>query len=241
MGDHTGKQPLELSTMSSPRHYSRGSRADHNLRARRSGKQTPTLYGLITICLLPAIPCYARCVCGEITALPSELGYPVGMAEAAWVEQQARAMLEFHGLAGSWSFGWDRAKTRFGQCDHQHHRITLSRYLCEEGTTTAVEQVLLHEIAHALAGSRAGHGAKWRSIASSIGYLGGRTHSASLDKGHARWTGSCPGGHEIMRYRKPGKPVSCAKCDRRFNTDHVIVWSESPDYSSTLTSFQKET
>ena len=35
MGDHTGKQPLELSTMSSPRRYSRGSRADHNLRARK--------------------------------------------------------------------------------------------------------------------------------------------------------------------------------------------------------------
>ena len=34
MGDHTGKQPLELSTMSSPRRYTRGSLIDRNMKIR---------------------------------------------------------------------------------------------------------------------------------------------------------------------------------------------------------------
>jgi len=235
------KHRLELSTRSSPRRYTRGSRVDHNLSAR--DVREANLHCIrfdndlssLRVNLLKG-----HCL-GIRSTRESPLRYPGVMAESGWVEQRAAELLEAQGLSPQWSFGWDRAKTRFGQCDHHHRRISLSRYLATAGSLEEVDQVLLHEVAHALAGSRAGHGPRWRSIAQSLGYTGGRTHSAALDRSHARWIGVCPSGHEIARYRRPGKPVSCAACDRRFNSNHLIAWSESVHYSASVTSFQKQT
>ena len=142
-----------------------------------------------------------------------------------WVLATARELFSTHGLGSSWSFGFDRAKTRFGQCDHRHQRITLSRHLCEVSDEDAVEQVLLHEIAHALVGARAGHGERWQKAAHAIGYRGGRTHTTDTSLDHAPWLGRCPRGHEVLRYRKPSRAVSCAQCEKRFNPDFVIAWS----------------
>lgn len=146
------------------------------------------------------------------------------MADEIWVEQEAVRLLVAHQIARTWSFRFDRATTRLGQCDHRTHTISVSRYLTERATTTEVTQVLLHEIAHALAGAGAAHGPKWRSIAQQIGYVGGRTHTVEPAHERAKWVGACPSGHEIVRFRRPGKPVSCAKCDRRFNTSYLISW-----------------
>jgi hypothetical protein len=77
-------------------------------------------------------------------------------------------------------------------------------------------------------------------IARSIGYRGQRTHSSPAATDHAKWLGLCPSGHEIIRFRKPSRPMSCAKCERRFNPTYLIVWTERT-YSSTVTSFQNAT
>ena len=146
------------------------------------------------------------------------------MAEQSWVEQEAQRLFVSHQLEGQWSFRFDRATTRLGQCDHRSRSISVSRYLTDKATPAEVTQVLLHEIAHALAGPRAAHGPRWKSIARQIGYLGGRTHTLEPAHDRAKWVGECPRGHEIVRFRRPGKPVSCAKCDRRFNTDYLISW-----------------
>lgn len=146
------------------------------------------------------------------------------MAEQSWVEQEAQRLFVSHQLEGHWSFRFDRATTRLGQCDHRSRSISVSRYLTDKATPAEVTQVLLHEIAHALAGPRAAHGPRWRSIARQIGYVGGRTHTLEPAHDRAKWVGECPRGHEIVRFRRPGKPVSCAKCDRRFNTDYLISW-----------------
>lgn len=148
------------------------------------------------------------------------------MAEHTWVEERARELFLEHGLHGVWTFGWDNAKTRFGQCDHRRHRITLSKHLSRAGTEDEVEQVLLHEVAHALVGARAGHSALWLSRARSLGYRGGRTHSSEAAIDHAKWLGLCPRGHEVIRFRKPRRIMSCAKCEKRFNPAHLITWSE---------------
>jgi SprT protein len=137
---------------------------------------------------------------------------------------EAARLLAHHDLQPTWSFRFDRATTRFGQCNHRTHSISVSRYLAEKASPHDVTQVLLHEIAHALAGPRSGHGPRWREVAERIGYTGGRTHTVepALDQPH--WVGRCPGGHEIIRFRRPRKPVSCAQCDRTFNADHLIRW-----------------
>ena len=72
-------------------------------------------------------------------------------------------------LDSSWTFKWNRRKTAFGLCDHYKREIQLSRPLTETEDEEAVRQTILHEIAHALAGPREGHGPRWKSIARSIG------------------------------------------------------------------------
>ena len=152
----------------------------------------------------------------------------------------AHSLLAAHGLAGQWRFDWDRATTRFGQCDHRTQRITVSKHLAASAEDTDFEQVLLHEIAHALAGAKEGHGDRWKSIARSIGYTGGRTHHQEPATDRAKWRGVCPSGHEVIRFRKPGKPTSCSRCNPRFDRRHLIQWHLRETYSTT-TSFQKQT
>jgi predicted SprT family Zn-dependent metalloprotease len=162
------------------------------------------------------------------------------MADLRDHEALANSLLVTHGLAAQWRFAWDRATTRFGQCDHRTQRITVSKHLAAAASDHDFEQVVLHEIAHALAGSKEGHGTRWLSIARRIGYTGGRTHHQEPATDRAKWQGLCPNGHEVIRFRKPGKPTSCSRCNPRFDRRHLIEWRVRDTYS-TITSFQKQT
>ena len=146
------------------------------------------------------------------------------MAEFSWIEAEAARLFAVHHLAGDWSFRFDRATTRLGQCDHRRKSISVSKHLTKSAQENEVTQVLLHEIAHALAGPTVSHGPEWQRIATLIGYEGGRTHTLEPARDRANWVGKCPSGHEIVRFRRPGKPVSCAQCDRRFNNQYLISW-----------------
>lgn len=146
------------------------------------------------------------------------------MSELARVTVWANALIATHLDPSVWTFGFDRAKRRAGLCNFTDHRITLSRPLAELAEDDEVHQVLLHEVAHALAGPRAGHGAKWKSIARDLGYVGGRTHDDTASQHLAPWLGSCPAGHAHARYRKPARPQSCGSCAKRFSAEHLIEW-----------------
>ncbi len=74
------------------------------------------------------------------------------------MEEEAVRLFALHELSHTWSFRFDRATTRLGQCDHRSRTISVSRHLTHKATPDEVTQVLLHEIAHALAGPRAAHG-----------------------------------------------------------------------------------
>ena len=87
-----------------------------------------------------------------------------------------------------------------------------------------IHQILLHEVAHAMAGPRAGHGPKWVRIANDIGYVGRRTHDGEDADDLAPWVGRCPAGHEHYRYRAPVRPLSCGLCRRGFDPTNLIVW-----------------
>ena len=220
------KRLIELSTKSVPRRYTRGSPADHNMRAREVKGAS---YDCIRFDNDLSTPVPNSGSFSGLCVKPTGLSlsrYALAMASSTWVEQRAHELFALHRLDSRWSFSFDHAKTRFGQCDHRRLRITLSRYLCNQGSDDDVEQVLLHEIAHALVGARAGHGALWLAQARNLGYRGGRTHSADPASEHANWLGLCPNGHEVLRFRKPSRAMSCAKCEKRFNPDHIITWSK---------------
>ena len=145
------------------------------------------------------------------------------MADLDRVRTWANALISLH-LDDSWSFGFDNAKTRAGLCNYTARRITVSRYLAARFEDDDIHQVLLHEVAHAVAGTRAGHGAKWKSVAKDLGYEGKRLHDGEIATELAPWVGTCPAGHVHYRYRKPARMLSCGKCSRTFRPENAIGW-----------------
>jgi len=135
----------------------------------------------------------------------------------------AHRLFQEHGLV-NYSFGFDRAVRRAGQCDFQARRITLSSHLVKNLDLDSIEQVLLHEIAHALVGQVAGHGPQWKEAARAIGYRFEKVDWATMSQGANRYIGTCPAGHEHIRMRRPSGPRSCRKCADRFSYDHLISW-----------------
>lgn len=150
--------------------------------------------------------------------------YSWRMAELDRVRVWGDALIRLH-LDDSWSFGFDHAKRRAGQCDFRAKRITVSRYLAARFDDDEIHQVLLHEVAHAMAGHRAAHGAKWKLIARDIGYVGGTTHHGETAEELAPWIGTCPAGHVTYRHRRPSRATSCVKCSRTFDPRFEFTWT----------------
>jgi predicted SprT family Zn-dependent metalloprotease len=102
----------------------------------------------------------------------------------------------------------------------------VSRHLAARFDDDDIHQVLLHEVAHAIAGARAGHGPTWKSTARELGYVGSRLHDGPIAEDLAPWVGTCPAGHVHYRYRRPGRVLACGTCSRRFDAANTIEWRE---------------
>ena len=146
------------------------------------------------------------------------------MAELDRVRIWGEALIRLH-LDDSWSFGFDNAKRRAGLCDYTKKRITVSRYLAARFEDDEIHQVLLHEVAHALAGHTAAHGPAWKGVARDLGYVGGTTHRGETAVELAPWVGRCPAGHITYRHRRPTRATSCARCSRTFDPRYVFSWT----------------
>lgn len=147
------------------------------------------------------------------------------MADLARVRTWADALIRLH-LDPSWTFAFDHARTRAGLCNYTKKRISVSRHIALLSEDDDIHQVLLHEVAHAIAGQKAGHGPKWRAVAAELGYVGGRTHDGPVPNELAPWVGTCPNGHVSYRHRKPTRPNSCGVCSRRFDPAFRIEWAK---------------
>lgn len=87
----------------------------------------------------------------------------------------AMKLMKKHGLIRKgWTFEFDRAQYRLGQCDNNLKRITISKHFTGAANEDEFEQALLHEIAHALLPASVGHGWDWRLKAKEVGYRGSR-------------------------------------------------------------------
>jgi len=84
------------------------------------------------------------------------------------VENQARDLMNHHGLE-DWSIEFNDTRKQLGACIYAKKRIVLSRSMILHKSPEQVTDVILHEIAHALAGWDAGHGQKWKAIATRLG------------------------------------------------------------------------
>jgi SprT protein len=138
----------------------------------------------------------------------------------------AAELFQRHGIT-NYSFGFDRAIRRAGLCDYKNRRITLSKHLVAGGDIDLIHQVLLHEIAHALAGQAAGHGKLWKQKATELGYRHERIDGTDIAKDSAKWRGACPAGHEHFRSRRPTRQLSCKHCAPTFSRRYLISWAEA--------------
>ncbi|MFS0866345.1 SprT-like domain-containing protein [Microbacterium sp. 179-B 1A2 NHS] len=145
------------------------------------------------------------------------------MTDLLDVRREAESLLRRH-LDDSWSFAFDNAKRRAGACDYTRKRITLSRYLSARYDDATNRQTILHEIAHALAGPRTGHGPEWLRVARALGYTGGVTHRGETATELAPWVGTCPAGHVAYRHRRATRATSCAICAPAFDERHLFTW-----------------
>lgn len=140
----------------------------------------------------------------------------------------ARSLMNQHGL-GHVPFEFDRAKSRLGSTRYMRTdlvnpiRITLSANYVDLLPESEIRDVILHEIAHGLAGHKAGHGPIWKAHARRIGCTAMRCATPSARPDGA-YSGVCPVGHEYPIHRLPQRVKFCAEsgCKRRPYRDRVI-------------------
>jgi len=97
-----------------------------------------------------------------------------------------------HYLANEgWRFDFDNGRRRAGLCNYTEKLITVSKYHVATYTADETFQVVLHEIAHAMVGSKSGHGKKWLATAKSIGYRAEKYTGKEIAENYAPWVGTC--------------------------------------------------
>lgn len=147
----------------------------------------------------------------------------------------AYSLMIEHGItAKGWHFYFDKAIRRFGCTHYQTKQITLSKTLVQLNDETTVKNVILHEIAHVLAGHANGHNHLWRNQAAAIGCDAARTYSsAAVVTPPKRFVGTCPNCHRsIKRNRRTG--IACGQCcDRlnggRYDAQYLFVWTRNEE------------
>ena len=122
-------------------------------------------------------------------------------------EKQAKALMTAHGV-GHIPFAFDNGKRRLGATHFRTIgnttlpiKISLSRHYVVLLPEDEIRDVVLHEIAHALAGKDAGHGPLWRVAARKVGAKAQRCAVPSA---------------------RPAAPIEgrCPKCDVKVSEHH---------------------
>lgn len=138
----------------------------------------------------------------------------------------ARAELDRHGLRQVYVSLTHRASRRFGAAIHRYGQpweLRLSAKLVVLNEEAQVRDVILHEVAHLLAGHAAGHGPRWQEVCRRIGARPERCYDAAVvARPPAPLALVCPGCHRrqdvYRRSRRVSRRQACAECcDRHAN------------------------
>lgn len=86
-----------------------------------------------------------------------------------------------------------RGRRKLGCCCYNVLTIILTGWYVDHNDEAAVRDTILHEIAHALAGSKAGHGPAWKAMAEKIGAQPNRlTRSDTINRPTGAYKAVCP-------------------------------------------------
>jgi hypothetical protein len=129
--------------------------------------------------------------------------------------------------ATGWEFAFDRARTRLGCCSWERGSggkklISISRPFSEAHGWALMEDVVRHEIAHALdvdARRTTDHGPQWKAWARRCGADTSRLYEATAEiRLPPKYVGVCPScGDRIEYYRRPRRPGACAACCKKYS------------------------
>ena len=163
----------------------------------------------------------------ELSARQPAVGVRYAATKLNVAQAMALATMGRHIDLSMWGFRFDNGKRRAGQCNYTERVISISKHLVQHHTLDEVQQVVLHEIAHAMVGSEAGHGPVFKKQAAALGYRGNKFSGREIAASEAPWVGHCQAGHVHYRYRKPTRPLGCALCSKTFSRATQIVWQRS--------------
>ncbi len=163
----------------------------------------------------------------ELAARAPAAGAKLSATKLSVAEAMAIATMARHIDLNVWGFRFDNGKRRAGQCNYTERVISISKHLVAHHSLDEVQQVVLHEIAHALVGKAAGHGPLFKKQAAALGYRGKNFTGREIAANEAPWVGHCKAGHVHYRYRQPTRPLACGLCGKTFSRANQIVWQRS--------------
>ncbi len=124
-----------------------------------------------------------------------------------------------------WTFGWNRQLARAGVCDYAEQSIKISRPITLLHPQEAVQDTILHELAHAWAGWEANHGPLWQERAVALGATPEAYIAEDLPT-PPMIIGLCPNGHENKRLIRPAHVLSCGTCSPVWNAKTLFKWCD---------------
>lgn len=140
-------------------------------------------------------------------------------------------LMKQHGLwRQGWRFSFSEATRRFGGCHYKRQIISISAPISQLNDEARVRNTILHEIAHALAGIKAGHGMDWQLKALDIGCDAKRLYDSTLvAQPPAKYLATCPNCGHVWHARRRNK-VACGRCCKKYNGGkyshkYLVRWS----------------
>ncbi len=143
------------------------------------------------------------------------------------VESLARDLMTKHGLtARGWKFQFDRSMHRMGLCRFVPKIISVSKTLADLNSEETMRDTILHEIAHALAGSKARHGLLWKLQARALGARPETCCKVSqVVQAETAWQAVCfDCSMRVSRTRAPNlaRKYSHTDCRHKLNAGKVV-------------------
>lgn len=130
-------------------------------------------------------------------------------------------------LSLGWTIRFDRARRRLGICRWEQNGrrariISISRFYAAEGGWAMMEDVVRHEIAHAIDYETRGesdHGPVWKAIARRVGADPTRLYEGpDVPDDASKYVGICPSCEkEHPFYRRVSRRHACPDCCRSHN------------------------
>ena len=139
----------------------------------------------------------------------SDVGKNRSGLELEAIKRLAEKLMAKHNLIG-WGFEFDNGSKRAGCCDYRKKVISLSYEYARYALNKEIKNTILHEIAHALVGSKHNHDAVWKAKAIEIGCSGERCHNVEFTP--PRYIMKCENNCWTKTAERRRQNIICSSC-----------------------------